>query len=101
MNTSTADQSREKKPEVTRDIQPKKRNLWPWVWLGLLATGLAVEGVAIALPGEDDTLSEQVWNLVDFLKGAGLAGKVGLAFFTMGVLGFFGWLGLHFFTRKV
>ena len=86
----------------TKETQPKKkRNLWPLIWLAFFAVGLGIEIFAIASPAENDTLSEQVWNLVDFLKGAGLAGKVGLAFFTMGVLGFLGWLGLHFFTRKV
>lgn len=79
----------------------KKRRPWVWAWLSWLALGLVLEGIALVLPSKDDTLTEQVWNLQDWLRAQGGFGQLGFVAFTIGLVGFLGWLILHFTTRKV
>ena len=70
--------------------------MWSWAWVSLLVAAVALEVYTIARRGEGDTLSEQVWRLRAWLKGGGFAGQVGWAVFVWALIGFFGWLVLHF-----
>ena len=70
-------------------------NPWPWLWGAWVVLGIALEIVAISQRASDDTLSEQVWNLQDWLKGRGKIGTGARVAFVVGLLGFLAWLGLH------
>lgn len=70
--------------------------VWSWAWIALLVVPVAVEVWAIVRRGEGDTLSEQVWALRAWLKTKGYAGQVAWAAFVWALVGFFGWLVLHF-----
>lgn len=74
---------------------------WPVVWAFWIVLGIALEVVALIRKAEGDTLSEQVWGMIDALKKGGRLGQLGLVGFTVGLIGFLGWLVLHFFTRAV
>lgn len=78
-----------------------KRTPWVFAWIAWLVLGLLLEGVALVLPDEGDTLTEQVWGLTDWLRAQGAWGQAGAVSFTIGLVGFLGWMILHFTTRKV
>lgn len=71
-------------------------NPWPYIWGAWVVLGIVLEIVAISQRATDDTLSEQVWNLQDWLKGRGRWGTGARVAFVIGLLGFLAWLGLHF-----
>jgi hypothetical protein len=58
-----------------------------WVWLIWAALGLLLEGIAIGTAARGDTLTET--TLATF---PGILGS-------LVILGFFGWLGVHFGRR--
>lgn len=70
--------------------------VWGWAWIGVLGLVVGFEIFTIVRRGDGDTLSEQVWTLRAWLKSKGYAGQVGWAAFVWALVGFFGWLVLHF-----
>lgn len=76
-------------------------NAWSWAWVALTVAAVLLEVVAIAREGDDDTLSEQVWNLQEWLLQHGKAGAFARVGLVIGFTGFVGWLVLHFFTGAV
>lgn len=71
------------------------RVLWGlWVFMGLFLEFAAV----VLFHGEGDTLSEQVWTLFELAREAP-GGAVIVAGMSMLIIGFFGWLTLHFLQR--
>lgn len=69
---------------------------WSWAWIGLIALLVGFEVFTIIRRGEGDTLSENVWKLREWLKGKGYGGKMGWALLVWALIGFFGWVTLHF-----
>lgn len=61
---------------------------WPRVWAALFLFGLVLEGIALWSPGKHDTLSEQVWALLNTLPGR-------LILWPLWV-----WLTWHFFLER-
>ena len=86
---------------ATRDVDKAKR--WKLtfrvLWALWVAFGLVLEIVAIAVTRyQGDTLSENVWELLDAMRAAP-GGALLVAAFSMLLIGFFGWVSLHFLQR--
>ena len=68
------------------------------LWILWVLSGLGLEAVAIAMQQPGDTLSENVWELLDVMRAAP-GGAFMVAAFSMLLIGFFGWVTLHFVQR--
>jgi len=66
------------------------------VWIVLFCLCVGFEVFTVVNKAEGDTLSENVWRLRAWLKRSGRAGQVGWVAFVWGLIGFFGWLVIHF-----
>lgn len=77
-----------------------KPQLWSTIaWVCWVVQGLVLEFLTIAFFGDGDTLSENVWYLLEWM-GTQPWSSAGYAFVSMALIGFCGWLPLHF-LRKV
>jgi hypothetical protein len=92
-------------PETTLDLERKAARakraklVFRVLWILWVLFGLVLEGLAIAVfKGEGDTLSENVWVMLDVMREAP-GGAFFVAGFSMLLIGFFGWVTLHFLQR--
>lgn len=86
-------------PEAVKPPKPRSvRVLWAVAWASWIGLGIVMEIVALAMTQPGDTLSENVWELLELARQAP-GGAVLVAGMSMLLIGFFGWVTLHFLQR--
>lgn len=70
-------------------------------WAGWVLQGIVMEVIAIAFLGSQEaTLSAAVWWLFATVQASPF-GAVGVALLSILMIGFFGWVSLHFLQKLI